>query len=214
MSEKTKLRICIFLALFSLFLYILIPTGTWADLYLWTDPNGTRHYSNIAPPLKGEIILLEETIQNLPQGTLFKVTRVFDGDTIEAKGEGLTFKIRLAGIDTPEKGRKGQPGQPFAQKARQTLTALIGGKDIRIKQFGIGGYNRMLAEIFVQEQNINIAMLEKGMAEVYRGKRPDTLDTDAYNRAQSKAKSKRIGIWSLGKRYQSPKQWRKENPWK
>lgn len=195
-------------------LLALAPAGTTADVYVWTDQNGIRHYSNISPPLNGDIRLLKESSRPLPEGIQFKVTHVYDGDTVQVSGKGLTFRIRLAGIDTPEKGKKEQPGQPYAQKALQTLKSLVEGKDIRIKQYGTGGYNRMLAEIYVHGDNINLAMIQKGLAEVYRGKPPETLDIDAYKRAQNEARSKQIGIWSLGKRYKSPRQWRKENPWK
>jgi endonuclease YncB( thermonuclease family) len=32
----------------------------------------------------------------------FRVTRVYDGDTIKAEGHDIEIKVRLAGIDTPE----------------------------------------------------------------------------------------------------------------
>ncbi|PIE61548.1 MAG: nuclease [Desulfobacterales bacterium] len=195
---------------------ILLPAQqARAELYTWTDAKGVRHYSNISPPAAVTVRRIEEKQQKrLPSGTRFKVINVFDGDTIQAKGANLVFKVRLVGIDAPEKGRKGQPGQPFAQKSKQVLEKLIGGKKVRIKQYGTGGYNRVLAELFVNNQNINLTMIEQGLAEVYRGKSAQGLNKGRYKRAEKTAKAKRIGIWSLGRRYKSPKRWRKENPWK
>ncbi|WDP91131.1 MAG: thermonuclease family protein [Desulfobacter sp.] len=200
-------------AVFIILFLVGIPRG-WADFYIWTDENGIRHYSNISPPDRGGITQMAESLPNLLPGTRFKVVRVFDGDTIEARGSGLTFKVRLVGIDSPEKGRKGQKGQPFALKAKQTLAKLVSGRQIRLKQYGTGGYNRLLAEVFADARNINLEMLKSGLAEVYGGKMPKGLNADAYQRAQTQAKAKRLGIWSLGKHYKSPRQWRKENPWK
>lgn len=57
-------------------------------------------------------------------------------------------------------------------------------------------------------------MVQTGMAEVYRGRLPKGLATKAYEAAQAEAKQSRTGIWSQGKQYKSPWQWRKENPWK
>jgi endonuclease YncB( thermonuclease family) len=36
----------------------------------------------------------------------FKVTRVYDGDTIKAEGHDITIKVRLVGIDAPETSKK------------------------------------------------------------------------------------------------------------
>ena len=36
----------------------------------------------------------------------FKVTRVYDGDTIKAELSGIEIKVRLVGIDAPETSKK------------------------------------------------------------------------------------------------------------
>lgn len=46
-------------------------------------------------------------IQNIPSGVT--VTRVIDGDTIEVKMSGGTYKVRLIGINTPESTTKIEP---------------------------------------------------------------------------------------------------------
>lgn len=58
------------------------------------------------------------------QAETFKVIRVYDGDTITVMMGGQKQSIRLVGIDTPEKSRKkGEPGQPYSQKATKFLQA-------------------------------------------------------------------------------------------
>ena len=203
-----------------LFIIILIAltltagAATSGTLYVWTDENGIRHFSNIAPPLNGKISWIRESVSPVPQGQAFRVIKVYDGDTVQVSGAGIEFRIRLAGIDTPETGGRGRPEQPFAKQGKQVLTALVLDKNVTLKQYGTGSYNRVLAELFIGRRNINLAMVQNGLAEVYRGTLPKGLDTAAYKRAQHNAKARGIGMWALGRRYKSPKQWRKEHPMK
>ena len=204
-------RICIVSALIS-FIFAGMATRAAADIYIWTDQNGIRHVSNIAPPSQGHAVRMEEKETPLPQGERFRVVQVFDGDTIQVNGAGLAFRVRLVGIDTPETGRKGLQDQPFSQKARDALAGMILDKDVVLTQYGTGGYNRILAEVFSDGLNINLEMLRMGLAEVYQGRIAPALDIAPYKKAQAYARQKNLGIWSLGKRYKSPRQWRKENP--
>jgi micrococcal nuclease len=61
-----------------------------------------------------------------------EVIRVLDGDTIEVLHDKKPERIRLYGIDCPEKG------QPFGQKAKQATSSLLFGKDVRIESHGEG----------------------------------------------------------------------------
>jgi endonuclease YncB( thermonuclease family) len=48
----------------------------------------------------------------------FKITRLYDGDSVEAEGHDFEINVRLVGIDAPEASReKHEPGQPFSQQA-------------------------------------------------------------------------------------------------
>jgi len=51
------------------------------------------------------------------------VVSVLDGDTIEVLHNGRAKRVRLSGIDGPEKG------QAYGARARQAASELIGGKD-------------------------------------------------------------------------------------
>ncbi len=206
-------QIC-FLVLILCCICLTETTPAYADLYIWTDENGIRHVSNISPPQEGDIIRMDEKKVQIPKGQRFTVIKIFDGDTIKVSGAGLEFKVRLVGIDSPEMGRKKLKGQPFSQKAKKAIDQLILKKEIGLKQYGTGGYNRILAEVFSGGLNVNLEMLRMGLAEVYQGKLAPALDVAAYKRAQDIARQKNIGIWSLNDKYISPRKWRKENPWK
>ncbi len=199
----------------------LLGSFLLGNIYFWTDKDGVRHYSNVNAPESYRVKEVEETKEvyqklnlNISQSQSFDVLKVYDGDTIQVKGLGLVFKIRMVGIDAPEIGYKGQPSQPFSQKSRKYLQSLVGKNQVRLKSHGIGGYNRQLAEVFVNDTNINLEIIRAGLAEVYQGKRPRTFDSKLYLKEETKARKAQIGMWVQLSSYKSPRQWRKEHPWK
>ena len=201
----------------AIFLYC---TGTKAgDIYFWTDGQGIRHYSNIGIPSGVEPDRITEEISEqvsfaAKKGTRFVVLKVYDGDTLLVEGAGLNLKIRMVGIDAPETGYREQEGQPYGQQSKVFLTKLVSGKKVVLEYHGIGGYNRILAEVFLDDTNVNLEMIRAGLAEVYAGKKPKTLDLKLYYQEEKKARNAGKGMWSQSRRYISPKIWRKEHPWK
>jgi endonuclease YncB( thermonuclease family) len=140
----------------------------------------------------------------------FKITRVIDGDTVNAIGHDITIKIRLVGIDAPETSHgKRKPGQPFGQRSKKYLTDLLLNKTVAVKGYGLGPYNRILGVITLNGKNINLEMVKSGLAEVYRGKPPHKFDLDPYWKAEREAKKAKKGMWAQGNQYVSPKMWRK-----
>lgn len=141
----------------------------------------------------------------------FKVTRVYDGDTVMAKGHDIVIYVLLAGIDAPEIGsRKKRRHQPYGQEAKRYLEKLILNKVVDITGYGIGPYpsNHLIGEIHLKDRNINIEMIKEGLAEVCRQSPPDGLNIAPYLEAERKAKEARRGMWSLGENYISPRAWR------
>jgi endonuclease YncB( thermonuclease family) len=140
----------------------------------------------------------------------FKVTRVTDGDTIKISGNGSTVTVRLVGIDAPEASKKkNQPGQPFSRKSTNYLANLVLNKSVEVKSYGTDRYGRTLGVVFVGDKNVNLEMVKAGLAEVYRGRPPKGLDLEPYWNAETEAKKAGRGMWSLGDKYISPKEWRR-----
>ncbi|HKK91235.1 MAG TPA: thermonuclease family protein [Desulfobacteraceae bacterium] len=206
-----------FLLLLTLF---LAPCFAQPDIYVWTDSRGIRHFSNVSPPPENrQVLTFDEKSQDslalsriTNRRELFRVVKVYDGDSIKVKDNTITLMVRLVGIDAPESGHGKRAGQPYSRESKRLLERFLAGKTVRIKSYGTGGYNRQLAEVFVNRKNINLEMVKNGMAEVYSGTPPESLDTASYRRAQAAAKRAGKGIWSLGRQYKSPKKWRKEHP--
>lgn len=141
----------------------------------------------------------------------FKIIKIYDGDTIMAKGHDIVMYVLLAGVDAPEiASRNHEQDQPFGQKSRQYLENTILNKNVEIKGYGIGPhpYNHLIGEIFMGDKNINIELIKEGLAEVWREKSPEGLTIDLYLKAQEEAKKVGRGIWSLGDKYMSPRDWR------
>ena len=70
-----------------------------------------------------------------------KVVSVLDGDIIEVLRHQHPERIRLNGIDCPEKG------QAYGQKAKQATSALVFGKVVMLQTFGKDKYGRTLADV-------------------------------------------------------------------
>jgi micrococcal nuclease len=140
----------------------------------------------------------------------FRVTRVVDGDTIKVRDNSQEATIRLVGIDAPEVSqKKREAGQPYSQQATKYLALLALNKVVDIKDYGMDRYNRILGVIFVDGKNINLEMVKAGFAEVYRGQHARGFDPTPYLKAENEAREARRGMWTLGEKYVSPREWRK-----
>jgi endonuclease YncB( thermonuclease family) len=149
-------------------------------------------------------------IQSLCLASQYKCTRVTDGDTITVSSNGQKHTIRLVGIDAPEKSKKKhEPGQPFSQKSTKHLAGLVLNKHVDIVPFGSDRYGRTLGVVYVDDKNVNLEMVRAGFAEVYRGRPAKGFDNDPYQQAEEVARSTGKGMWSLGDKYISPREWRK-----
>ena len=140
----------------------------------------------------------------------FKVTKVYDGNTVKAESHDIIIKIRLVAIDAPEtaKGER-NPGQPYSQRAKKYLAGLVLNKTVDVKEYGLGPFNKPLVVIYLDGKNINLEMVKAGLAEVYRGRAPHKFPLLPYWQAEKEARDDRRGMWSLGDEYISPKAWRK-----
>lgn len=78
--------------------------------------------------------------------------RVVDGDTIRLGGE----RIRLRGIDTPEMSELDGPA------AKRRLEELLRNGPIRIVPHGRDVYNRLLADVFVNDRNVAETLVQEG----------------------------------------------------
>lgn len=130
------------------------------------------------------------------QFTPYRVDTVFDGDTLRLVGGD---KVRLIGINTPERGRKGRPAQPLAMEATASLKALIGperGIFLRDGQDSRDRYGRRLAHVFDHEGNSLAAeLLRLGMG-FHVAISPNFADVKCLQAAETEAMAAGRGVWS------------------
>ena len=127
-----------------------------------------------------------------------------------AVSDHIEIVVRLVGIEAPETSKKkNEPGQPYSRKATKHLTSLVLNKTITIKEYGNDRYGRILGVVFVDGTNANLEMVKAGLAEVYRGKHARYFNPKIYQDAEAEAKKEKRGMWSLGDKYISPRDWRR-----
>jgi micrococcal nuclease len=116
-----------------------------------------------------------------------KVVRILDGDTYEILINGnTTYKIRMTDIDAPEKS------QDFGQRSKQTLSALIFGKDVKVIYDKLDRNKRILGHTYQNGLYINLIMVQKGMAWHFKKYSSD----HTFAQAEEFARKQKIGIWS------------------
>jgi endonuclease YncB( thermonuclease family) len=121
------------------------------------------------------------------------VVRVIDGDTIEVLIDHEPVRVRLSAIDAPEIGRgRIDPGQPFGQASRQSLSELTANHAVTIHDDGIDQYGQMLGTVYDGPININARQVDRGMAWVDRR---SSLDP-ALMWLEYRAKSAKRGLWA------------------
>jgi endonuclease YncB( thermonuclease family) len=104
------------------------------------------------------------------------VIRTIDGDTFEARVHlppdiDVTTRIRLRGIDAPERKAACQQELQMAETATNALRALLGEGDVMIFNIGPDKYaGRVVADAATRRTgNISTAMLAAGHARSYGG---------------------------------------------
>lgn len=105
-----------------------------------------------------------------------KVTRVIDGDTLEAIVD-LGFNIytrvtfRLTGIDTPEKNSKIPEERVRASAATAFAKSAVDSKDVLIHSVGKDKYGRWLGDVYISndQPTLNEQLVSMGLAKAYFG---------------------------------------------
>jgi micrococcal nuclease len=136
---------------------------------------------------------------------------VADGDTVTVMTANHTkLRIRMFGIDAPETPKSTKfPGQPYGTEAEAYLKQLIEGKQVTVEIYQVDRYQRLLSTIFLDGKDINLAMIDAGLAEVYRGPESGNPYKARYQVAEDTARSVKKGMWIQGDTYESPRAYRR-----
>lgn len=129
--------------------------------------------------------------------------RVVDGDTIVLNSK----KIRLHGIDSPETKQKCLNEKNIEYfcglQATNELKNIIGKYEVSCIRKDKDRYGRLISVCYVNGEDINALLVERGWALAYRKYSKD------YVHQENQARINNLGLWS-GK-YTLPWEWRNKN---
>ena len=115
------------------------------------------------------------------------IVSVADGDTVRARldGSGRTVRIRLEGIDTPERG------EPFSTQARNATRVMMFNKRVQLKVTDVDPYDRIVARIVLDGKDASLELVEAGLACHFTR----FVNDPVLAKAQVAARTARRGFW-------------------
>jgi endonuclease YncB( thermonuclease family) len=138
-------------------------------------------------------ILLAVVAQAALADTLIgRVVAVADGDTITILDASNTqYKIRLAGIDAPEKG------QPYGRVSRQRLADTVFTKTVQVESSKRDRYGRIVGGVLSDGRDVGLLQIESGLAWHYKQyeKEQSAADRKTYAEAEIRAREQKRGLW-------------------
>ncbi len=117
-----------------------------------------------------------------------KVVHVADGDTITVMRGTERVKVRLYGIDTPEKT------QWYGQNAKSFTSAQVFGKMVEVQEIDVDRYGRVVGLVSVGDLVLNRHLVAYGYAWVYHQycKKPFCSQ---WSDVEAEAKKEKRGLW-------------------
>ena len=134
-----------------------------------------------------------------------RVVGIADGDTLTLlDANNNQHKIRLSGIDSPEKG------QPFGQACKKSLSDLAYDRAVAIESSKLDRYGRVIGKVLVNGQDVNLEQVRRGCGWHYKKyQNEQSLDDRlSYNAAEEFARAGRVGLW-IDNESMPPWEWRK-----
>jgi endonuclease YncB( thermonuclease family) len=116
-----------------------------------------------------------------------KVVSIQDGDTITILVEDTTYRIRLYGIDCPERG------QAYGTAARNYTGERCFGDTVLIRSHGTDKYGRLLGEVILADStNLNELLVGAGMAWWYK----KYVQSEVLESLEKEAREYGRGLWN------------------
>jgi micrococcal nuclease len=139
---------------------------------------------------------IKSGIDSLPT---YQVTQVADGDTYEVIIADTVTRIRINGIDAPERY------MPYSIISRNFLNSKIYRKNVHVKFLQKDIHNRWVADTYLDTLNIGALMIQEGMAWHFKNFSKDQQLSDL----ELAARKNKVGLWK-DSMPTPPWEWRKE----
>ncbi len=128
------------------------------------------------------------TSQTLAADFTGRVVGVSDGDTITVLHNGKGERIRLHGIDCPEKR------QAFGKRAKQFTSTLVFGNTVTVQGVDRDRYGRTVAEVRLPDgRSLNQELVKAGFAWWYWRYAPDD---ETLAQLEHEARAAKRGLWA------------------
>ena len=165
--------------------FVLVPVALLKNLKdLAKD---TEYEDEVKKVLESREAIENHDITKLPKTAVVK--KVIDGDTVELFNGTVS---RYVGVTAPEEG------ELFEEEATKLNQSLVEGKEIKLEydNYTSDKFGRILAYPTINNKNICIELVRKGMAElvIYQKRKPFIYQVQLLE-AQTEAKKQKLGIW-------------------
>jgi micrococcal nuclease len=134
----------------------------------------------------------------LATGELVHLMQVVDGDTLLVSSEGgQTVTIRLLGVKAFSTKPDKDAVSPFGKAAMTELERILRDQPIRVMLHStpMDRYGRILAELFIVDQNVSLNLIQQGLGLVYSAYPFPSMAL--YLHEQELARSERKGLWAV-----------------
>lgn len=117
-----------------------------------------------------------------------RVTNVSDGDTVDVirAGERIPIRVRLEGIDAPERG------ESLSERARTFARVLLFDQQVRVAGRDVDRYGRLVARLVVRNRDASVELVSAGLACHYTYYSSDPV----LAKAQAEARLAARGFWA------------------
>jgi micrococcal nuclease len=128
-----------------------------------------------------------------PAGEIAQVTRVIDGDTIEVDLNGVGYRVRYLGVNTPESD------EPCYKDATDANRNLVGGKMVTLvrDRSNTDRFGRLLRYVYVGSTFVNRELVRQGFAEAVLYP-PDDAHFEAFVALEEEAKNNNLQCHRTG----------------
>jgi endonuclease YncB( thermonuclease family) len=149
-----------------------------------------------------------------------RTVKIADGDTVTIVDDsGYIHRIRLAGIDAPEKD------QPYGDVSKENLIGLVSGKTVIIEYEKRDKYKRIVGKVLVdppgdvfcmtldcvKKVDVGLEQIKAGLAWHYEYYQMEQSEEDRRlcSEAEQEARKKKIGLWKDNEPM-APWEWRRK----
>ncbi len=131
------------------------------------------------------------------------VIHVADGDTITVLNGKEQLRVRIGGIDAPERR------QAFSKRSTENLSKLVRRQLVTVEWYKKDRYGRLVGTVYVKGVDVGLEQIRAGLAWHYKRYEREQTPEDRvrYAKAETMARAARAGLWQ-DKEALPPWEWR------